>query len=182
MYAFCAVLAVVSEALQDLSERLHSGPEICLTAVVFEAHNAASADTISELESVIADHSGVASLGVEIYRTQELAFLSVMGLVIMAHHLISAANAEEGFSVLDGSLDIGSLSAGKIFQENSLLEVLSAAYEENIEVGERHFLSEMKLDNLGFDAAPYETLLQAEGISSVAVKIKHLRIEVAYFK
>ena len=64
-----------------------------------------------------------------------------------------------------------------------------AAYLQTQREGERALavrilsnLSEMKLDNLGFDAAPYETLLQAEGISSVAVKIKHLRIEVAYFK
>ena len=41
---------------------------------------------------------------------------------------------------------------------------------------------QMKLYNLSLYAAPFKTLCETESISSVAIQIKYLRIEVTYFK
>ncbi len=94
----------------------------------------------------------------------------------MAQHLIAAADTKEALAILDGCLDLRSLAGIKITKQHFLLKILSPADKEKIELSQIRLLSDLQGRNLTIDASPFQPLLHAKNISSVAIEIQNFRI------
>ena len=89
---FRSVLSVVAESFQDFSQRFHAFPQVRPSTVVLEPGHCAASGFLPKRICIVADHPPVASDRIQIHRSQKLTPYTVMGLVVMPHHLIAAAD------------------------------------------------------------------------------------------
>ena len=177
VFVACAlrpVLAVVAVSLENFAERLHAGAEIRLAGVVFEADDLASG--FIAREHIIADHTLLGADGVKIERAGKIALLAVPGLVILAQHLISAADGEHRHAVFNGGLQLGGLFTLQIVHQDLLLKVLPAADEEQITVLRGKFHPDGNRDNVRLHPAPFQPPLHTQDVSAVAVEVQNVGI------
>ena len=102
MHALCSILSVVSITLQNRTERFHALSQICSAAVIFKTDNRASATGGIQPEGIIINHPGASAPGIKINRTQKLTPDTVIGLIVMSEHLVTSADTQKCFSVLNG--------------------------------------------------------------------------------
>ena len=100
--AFKAVLAVVAEAAQNAAQGLRAGTEPGAAAVVFKADDGAEL----RLKGEIADHALLRTLRREVEDVQAGAACPCGGVIVVAHELVAAADAEKDRPVLRGGADI----------------------------------------------------------------------------
>ena len=118
-----AVLAVVAEAGNYLTQRLKPGTEPCLSAVVLEADKRrCRLGVFGAFELIVADHALLAADRVQLQRTDKITALAVIGLVIFAEHLVPAADREEGDTVVNGGLYLLAASPVQILKQHLLLK------------------------------------------------------------
>ena len=134
-YALGSVLAVVAEARKHVSKRLDPAAKPCFAAVVLKADYRTAAGGVGASELIVADHTLPAADCVEIHRADKVAAYMVVGFVIAAHHLVAAADRQEGHAVLDRGFYFPVLAAVQIVKQHLLLKVLPAADKHYVAVG-----------------------------------------------
>lgn len=153
--AFEAVLAVVAEAAQNAAQGLRAGTEPGAAAVVFKADDGAEL----RLKGEIADHALLRTLRREVEDVQAGAACPCGGVIVVAHELVAAADAEKDRPVLRGGADIRALASAQVLQQQALFKVLTAAYEKEVEAAELPPFPYGQLGDGAAYAAPLEALL-----------------------
>ena len=91
--SFRFVLSIVSEALQHCAQRANVISQVRSSAVVFKADDRVLSRIISEPVGIVSDHSLLSSDCIKIDGAQEFTDMPFLRLIVMAHHLIAAADA-----------------------------------------------------------------------------------------
>ena len=173
------VLAVVAEAGEHRAQRLEPRSEHRAAAVVFKADDHAAARAVGAAELVVADHALLRADRAEIEQPDEVAALPVEGLVVVAHHLIAAADRQEDDAVVRRGADLVGAAAVEVLEQDLLLEVLAAADEHEVKAGKGFPRAEGQARDGGAEPAPDEALLQAHDVAAVAVEVQHVGVQMA---
>ena len=171
---FRSVLSVVAIAFEYFAERLYTGTEIRLAGVVFKADDFAVCFFTGE--HIIADHALLGADGVKIKRAGKVTLFAVPCFIVLAQHLISAADSEHRDAVFDGGLKFGGLLALEIVHQNLLLKVLPAADKNQVAVLCNEFRPDRNRENISLHAAPFQPPLHTKNVSTVAVEIQNVGI------
>ena len=115
----------------------------------------------------------------DVDRADEVQLVAVPGLVILAEHLVAAADREEHLFVLDRGADLAPLAGGKVAQQHLLLKILPAADEKDIVLCDIQRLADRALLDIDPDAAVLEAALHGDDIAPVAVQVEDIRVQMA---
>ncbi len=178
-HALRAVLAVVAVAAQHRAERRERSAEARAPAVVFKPDNDAAAGRFTEPVGIIADEPVIGAFGRKVQNAGIVAPLPGGRSVAVAQKLIPAADAEKRFPVLRRGTDVLRAPGAEIRKKHGLFKVLPAADEEKVIPGEIVFCAERQLRDGAADAAPFQPLFHARDVAPVAVKIEHVRVQMA---
>lgn len=143
--------------------------------MVLKAHDASELG----LEGEVAYHALLGTLGGEVEHVHARAADARGRVVVVAHELIAAADAEEGGPVLGCGADVRALAATQVLQQQALLKVLAAADEEEVKAAQRPALAYRQLRYRAAYAAPLQALFYAQHVAPVAVEVQHIGVEVA---
>ena len=172
--ALRAILAVVAGTLEHPAEGPDAGAEIGLAGVIFKADDVAACFFAGE--HIVADHPLLGADGVEIERAGKVALLAVPGLVVLAQHLIAAADGEHGHTVLDGGLELSGLLPFQVVQKDLLLKILAAADEDKVAVFRVELRTDRDVYDIRLHAAPLQPPLHAKDVAAVAVEVQHVGV------
>ena len=173
------VLAVVAVSGEHHAERGDLLAEIGLAGVVLEADDDHVAALRGGPEHIVADHALLCADGVHADGADEVELHAVPGLVVFAEHLVAAADGEKGLFLLDRGADVLRLAGGKVAQQHLLLEVLTAADEEDVVFVRVQRLADRAFVDIDLDAAALEAALHGDDVAAVAVQIKDVRVQMA---
>ena len=150
--------------------------------MVLKAHHLRRARQCAGREEQVADHALLCSLGVEGDGADEAALLPRVGEVVLAQQLVAAADGEHRGVVLDEAGELAGLgvcpSCPEVVEQGALVEVLAAADEEEVELGQVGMVSHAHAGDARLDAAPLAALLQGDGVAPVPVEVQHIRIQM----
>ena len=178
-HALRAVLAVVAVTAQHRAERRERSAQARAPAVVFKPDDDAAAGLFAEPVGIVADEPLVGAFGRKVQNAGIVAPLSGRRAVAVAQKLIPAADAEKRFPVLRRGADVLRAPGAEIGEKHGLFKVLPAADEKEIVPGEIVRRAERQLRNGAADAAPFQPLFHARDVAPVAVKIEHVRVQMA---
>ena len=173
------VLAVIAVALYHHAERRDILTEIGFARVILKADHDGAAALGRCAVHVVADHALFRADGVHIDRTDEVELHAVPRFVILAEHLVAAADGEKHLLLLNSGADVLALAGGEVAQQHLLLEVLSAADEENVVLVHIERLTDRALVHIDADAAALQTALHRDNVAPVTVQIENVGVKMA---
>ena len=92
-----------------------------------------------------------------------------MSLVVITHHLVAAADAEEYLSVFDSRADAVPFARTEVLQEYFLFKILTSSYKEEIVGSQVICITDTHARDLRLHAAPFQTAFQTADISPVSI-------------
>ena len=127
---------------------------------------------------VVADHALFRADGVHIDRADEVELHAVPRFVILTEHLVAAADGEKHLLFFNSGADVLALPEARS-QQHLLLEVLSAADEENVVLVHIERLTDRALVHIDADAAALQTALHRDNVAPVTVQIENVGVKMA---
>ena len=129
----------------------------------------------------VANHSFILTLCIKINCADIFKHFTVVSFIILAKHLVTAANCEHNLTHFNCTLNCFIFTFFQIFKQNILLKILTAADKKNIIIiGIKRF-THSDFIHLGGNTAKFHSFSQSDNITPITVEIKHIRIKVCYF-
>jgi len=140
--------------------------------VVFESDQRPGRDVLDlGVDDDVADEALLAGLSPYVDHADAGESLAFGGLVVVTKKLVAAADRKHRRTCVNRTLEWRLLVLEQVFVNESLLAVLPAAEEEDVDVFHVLSRSSWQLDEPGVVIAPLRALQQREDVASVAVDV-----------
>ena len=169
--AFCPVFSVIPVTDLNVCKRLQGRTKPCFSAVVLKSDEHTAAAGFGTSVNSIADHALFGPDCIEIKRPDKITADTIIGFIITAEHLITAADGEHGNPVLNGGSDFFAFAALQVGKQDLLFEILSATDENEVAVRKVQTVADLTALHFRLDSPPGEPFLYTDDIPAIPVKV-----------